>query len=138
MNDLAPIPYAKPISVTVTPISPDDRTLQVLPAGVAPRTLVRNKTEGFAVASAICGFTAIVPLVSQVIGLALGMISLSRIRRARRAGIELAGTRWALAGITSSGFALFCWIAIFVAIGVLSDSLANSAGSLSTLLEQNP
>jgi hypothetical protein len=138
MNDLTPIPYAKPISVTVTPVSSDHATAETLPAGVAPPTLVRSRTEGFAVASAICGFTAIVPLVSQVIGLAFGMISLSRIRRSRRAGIELAGTRWALAGITSSGFALFCWIAIFVAMGMLSDSLANSASSLSTLLEQSP
>lgn len=138
MNDLTRIPCARPISMPDMPVSPDDPTRQALPAGVAPRAPVRNKTEGFAVASAICGFTAFVPLVSQVIGLALGMISLSRIRRARRAGLELAGTRWALAGITSSGFALFCWIAIFVAMGMLGDSLANSAGSLSTLLEQNP
>jgi len=138
MNDLTPIPNARPIPLTVTRVAPNDPTPEALQVGGGPRTLVRRGTEGFAVASAICGFTAIVPLVSQVVGLAFGMISLFRIRRARGAGIELAGTRWALAGITSSGFALFGWIAVFLAMGMLGDSLANSADSLSTLLEQNP
>lgn len=138
MNDLTPIPFADPVPVTVRQVT-SDRPVAERPLGDVPlRAPVRGKTEGFAVASAICGFTAIVPLVSQVIGLALGMISLFRIRRARRLGIEVAGTRWALAGIISSGFALCCWITIFVAMSVLSDSLANSANSLSTLLDPMP
>ena len=153
MNDLTPIPYARPVHVAVARrvACPSRRRRHggaalghaTYPMGVTAATngtgaLVRRRTEGFAVASAICGFTAIIPVVSQVIGLTLGMISLARIRRARRAGVELAGAKWAAAGIITSGFALFGWLAIFVAMSLIGSSLSHSAGSLNTLLQQTP
>ena len=71
-------------------------------------------TDKLAVASAVCGFTAVVPVISQVAGLGLGIASLIRIRRAERCGVHLRGRGWALAGIASSGFALLSWIAVVV------------------------
>jgi hypothetical protein len=69
-----------------------------------------------AVASAVCGLTAIVPFVSQIAGLILGVASLGRIRRARRRGVRLGGRGWAVAGIVTSGFVLLCWLVAGVAL----------------------
>ncbi len=135
MPDLMHIPYARPAGTAVTRVA-DGLPATVAPASGADSAIVRRRTDGFAVASAICGFTAIVPVVSQVIGLVLGMVSLARIRRARRAGIEVRGTRWAVAGIASSGFALLCWVAVFAAMSFLSTSLSHSSQSLNALFPQ--
>lgn len=138
MNELTDIPYAQPVQATLAPVS-----AEVLPVAAMPVTgpdggLVRRRTDGFAVASAICGFTAIVPVISQVIGLALGVLSLARIGRAKRQGVQLPGTRWAVVGITSSGFALICWLGIFVGMGLLSASLSHSTESLGVLIQPAP
>jgi hypothetical protein len=138
MNELARIPQALPIQNTevVVPVA-----RPVGPAAgqsASHGALVGRRTDGFAVASAICGFTAIVPFVSQVIGLALGVLSLSRIRRARRHGLEIGGTRWAVAGIASSGFVLICWIGIIVALNLVSSTFAHSADSLGAVLQTTP
>lgn len=138
MNELARIPQALPIqdAVAVVPVA--------RPAGAAAGqsashgALVRRRTDGFAVASAICGFTAIVPFVSQVMGLVLGVLSLGRIRRARRHGLKVGGTRWAVAGIASSGFVLICWIGVIVALNLVSSTFAHSADSLGSLLQTTP
>ncbi len=135
MPEVMPIPYARPAGTAVTRVA-DGLPTTVAPAPGANTAIVRHRTDGFAVASAICGFTAIVPVVSQVIGLVLGIVSLVRIRRARRAGIEVRGTRWAVAGVASSGFALLCWVAIFVAMSVLTTSLSHSSQSLDALFQQ--
>ena len=94
---------------------------------------VVGRTDTLAVASAVCGFTAIVPVVSQVMGLALGIASLMRIRRARRYGSPLRGRGWALAGIFSSGFVLLSWIAIFAVMSAVSNSLTHTAHVLGSL-----
>ncbi len=135
MSDLTHIPYARPAGTAVTRVA-DGFPATVAPVSGAGSAIVRHRTDGFAVASAICGFTAIVPVVSQVIGLVLGIVSLARIRRAKRAGIEVRGTRWAVAGISCSGFALLCWVAIFVAMSVLTTSLSHSTQSLDALFQQ--
>lgn len=135
MPDLMHIPYARPASTAVTRVA-DGLPATVAPGSGADAAIVRHRADGYAVASAICGFTAIVPLLSQVIGLVLGIVGLARIRRARRAGIEVRGTRWAVAGITCSGFALLCWVAIFVAMSALGTSLSHSSQTLNTLFQQ--
>ncbi|MGB2984595.1 MAG: hypothetical protein WBE26_01820 [Phycisphaerae bacterium] len=138
MNDLTRIPYAQPVRAAVTRVPTEEPPAGVTTVNPAQGVLVRRRTDEYAVASAICGFTAIVPLVSQVIGLALGLLSLSRIRRARRAGIELAGAKWAAVGIFSSAFALMCWIGIFIGMTLLTSSFSHSAESLSGLLPPTP
>ena len=77
MTDLVQIPYARPAGAAVTRVA-DGLPATVAPAAGANTAIVRHRTDGFAVASAICGFTAIVPVVSQVIGLVLGRVSLAR------------------------------------------------------------
>jgi hypothetical protein len=138
MNDLTHVPYARPVGVMVTGISTQDTPVLAASVNPAGNVQVHKRTDGFAVASAICGFTAIVPLVSQVIGLALGALSLVRIRRARRAGIELGGAKWALTCIVSSAFTLICWVGIFVAISLIGSSLSHSVESLNALMPPAP
>ncbi len=138
MSDLTHVPYARPVQTTVTRV--EAQLPLVSPVGVAAAggTLGRCRTDGFAVASAICGMTAIIPFVSQVIGLGFAVVSLTRIRRARRAGIGLVGAKWAAVGMISSGFALICWVGIFVAMGLLNSSLSHSVDSLNVLLPVTP
>lgn len=134
MQGLEPVPQANYIPVPVTRIVPDDAPLAVPGQSVGALVPAPIKTDGFAVASAICGFVAIIPIVSQVIGLACGVIGLCRIRRARRVGVRIDGARWAVAGIVSSGFALLCWVGTFVFIYLLRDNLLDSVGSLQSLV----
>ncbi len=138
MNDLTHVPYARPVGTVVAGISTEHTPVGAVPVNPAGNVHVHKRTDGFAVASAICGFTAIVPLVSQVIGLAFGTLSLARIRRARRAGIELGGAKWALTGIVSSAFTLICWVGIFVAISLIGSSLSHSVESLNALTPPTP
>ena len=93
-----------------------------------------RRTEPLAVASAICGFTAFVPVLSQIIGLALGIASLLRIRRARRNGVPMRGALWAWMGIGSSGFVLLCWLAVFAAFVAIGASFQHTAGALDRIM----
>ena len=102
-------------------------------AGGAASYVGAARTDTLAVASAVCGFTAIVPVVSQVLGLGLGVASLLRIRQARRCGLKLRGRGWALAGIFSSGFVLLSWLAVFGVLLAVGRSFGNTAGVLQAL-----
>ena len=109
-------------------------TPPVVPGGLPPATsgvqpLLRG-TDTLAVASAICGFTAIVPVVSQVVGLVLGVVSLVRIGRARRRGVALRGVGWAWAGIVSSGFVMLSWIAVLGLLLAVKASLLHTVNAL--------
>ena len=95
----------------------------------------KQSTEPLAVASAVCGLTAIIPVVSQLLGLTLGLVSLVRLRRARRRGVALAGKCWAITGIVTSGFALIGWIGLAVSMTLLGSSILDSAGALDGLLQ---
>ncbi|MFQ5495474.1 MAG: DUF4190 domain-containing protein, partial [Phycisphaerae bacterium] len=93
----------------------------------------RPRTDSLAVASAVCGLTAVVPIISQLMGLCLGAAGLARIRRAKRAGRCLRGTGWAITGIVTSGVSLIGWIALFVGLAALSESLTNVSAALDAL-----
>jgi hypothetical protein len=82
--------------------------------------------------------TAIIPVLSQVIGLCFGVISLVRIRRACRLGNRLGGAKWAAVGMVSSGFALICWVGVFLVIGIVNSSFSHCADSLNTLFPVTP
>lgn len=136
MNGLEPVPTCRPIPpevslVPVPPPLPDVLSRGAVGIGSAP-----VKNDGFAVASAVCGFTGIIPIVSQVAGLTLGIMALIRIGRARRAGVPRGGTRWAVAGIVSSGLVLAGWVACFFALSVVGSSLSDITEPLGTLLQQ--
>ncbi|MHC4234075.1 MAG: DUF4190 domain-containing protein [Planctomycetota bacterium] len=66
-------------------------------------------TDRIAIASLVCGLTAVIPVVSQVAGVGLGVWALVRIRRLRRAGGPVRGSWAAGAGIVLSAAALICW-----------------------------
>ena len=119
------IPMARPCDGQVIAAAPgQERDLSTAPSG---------PTDTYAIASAICGLTAIVPVISQVAGLALGVVGMVRLRRARRAGRPLRGLGWAITGLVSSGVSLVGWVAIFVAFGILGASLAKTTSSLDSL-----
>ena len=144
MTDPIDIPYARPVQAIVTRVPPDPPPVPTAQAVVSPPNqptqvaTPRQRPDGFAVASAVCGFSAIIPIVAQVIGLVLGAVGLARIRRARRRGAGVGGVKWAVAGILSSGFVLLGWVGLFVAMNLLSASLTQSAGSLHNLLQAAP
>ncbi len=137
MNGLEPIPTCRPIPPEVSLVPGPPPLPDVLPrhaGGINPAPV---KNDGFAVASAVCGFTGIIPIVSQVAGLTLGIMALIKIGRARSAGVQRGGTRWAVAGIVSSGFTLACWVAFFFAVSFVGSSLSDISEPLGSLLQQN-
>lgn len=94
---------------------------------------VPARTEPAAVAAAVCGMSAVIPIVSQIAGLFLGFLALGRIARARRAGVILGGRRYALTGIVSSGLALAGWLAFGALMFGVNKTLAHTLKPLSTL-----
>ncbi len=108
---------------------PAHRAANVGVARPCPPAPALTRTDSLAIASAVCGFTAIVPIVSQVAGLGFGLASLARIRRARREGVALRGRGWAWAGIVTSGVLLLSWVVAIGALFVVADYLAR-AGDL--------
>lgn len=133
MNESLPVPVASPVNTPVTRVLVEP--LPTAPQGVsgAGYPLVRPSTDRLAIASAVCGLTAIIPVISQVMGLALGIASLVRIRRAGRAGVAVRGRGWALTGIISSGFALVGWVAMVAALLLVGSVFSQTAGSLDAL-----
>ena len=129
------VPTARPVTPAVTPVAVVPIARGVVHGGGVGCVAVKRPTEPLAVASAVCGLTAIIPVVSQLLGLALGVVSLIRLRRARRSGVELAGKCWAITGIVTSGFALLGWIGLAVSLTLLGSSILDSAGALDGLLQ---
>lgn len=147
MNDVTNIPQARPVQPAITgQARPVQAAITRVEALGPPPVLVElgaasqgalacRKTDGFAIASAVCGITGIVPFVTQIIGLVCGVVGLVRIRRARRRGLAVRGVGWAITGIASSGFVLLCWLAVFVGLSLASSTFANTAESLGKALE---
>ena len=92
------------------------------------------KRDACAVGSAVCGFTGFIPIVTQVIGLILGLLAIGRIRRARLFGQERGGMRHAVVGIITNGATLLIWIFVFVAVSCVFQSISTTAGDLSKLV----
>lgn len=120
---------AQPVAPTVTPLA---RPIPVREPTLWQR-LVPADTDSYALASAVCGFTAIIPVISQVAGVALGVVGLVRIRRARRAGLPRRGVGWACAGLVSSGIALAGWAVILVAFVWVRSTISGVTGELNAL-----
>jgi len=111
-------------------------SLAVYAGGVAQplSPVFQPPRDGCAIASAICGISAIVPVLSQVAGLTLGVMALVRIGRAKRRGVLLRGKGWAWAGLASSGFVLLSWLAIFITMALVSGSYTGSLSQLNGVL----
>lgn len=140
MHEPSPIPYSRPTPVTAVTIEPIPQNVTLAPPPVAggANLAAAPRTDRLAIASAVCGLTAFVPVVSQLVGLVLGVISLLRIRRARRAGVAVGGTSWAAAGIASSVFALLLWLGIMAAYAAVGSSLSHATNAFQPLLHGAP
>ena len=123
-----PLPVARPLSAA-RPAAPDHASSATL--ANAP-----GRTDRLAVASAACGLTAFVPVISQLFGLWFGAISLLRIRRARRQGGNLRGSGWAWTGMISSGIALLGWLALPALLAHLGQSFTHTTESLTSILSR--
>ena len=136
MDQPTTMPIARPAYAPPPPppVHPQAMMAPVNGVPYPPQPQAPQPTDRMAVFSAVCGLTALIPIVSQVIGLLLGIISLRRIRRARRQGVLLPGTGWAVTGLVSSGFTLLGWLAFFALMAVLATTFANSTDSLNSLL----
>jgi hypothetical protein len=120
---------AEPVCPTATPIARPISSCETnLGWGLVP-----PDTDSYALASAVCGFTAIIPVLSQVAGVVLGVAGLVRIRRARRAGFRRRGAGWACAGLVSSGVALAAWIVILVGFLWVRSTVSGVTGQLGAL-----
>ena len=118
---LAPVPASPPVadpnSPCPAPSGPSQVTCVATPvAGRPSSNIVLANTDRMAVASLVCGLTAIVPVVSQVAGIVLGVWSLVRIRRVRRAGGVAGGTWAAGTGIGFSAAVLISWVFVIAAM----------------------
>ncbi len=138
MNETLPIPTARPLSTAISPVPSDQLPVGPGFIGDPNHAIVGVKTDRMAIASAVCGLTAIIPVISQVIGLGLGIGSLVRIGRAKRDGVRMPGAGWAWTGILSSGFALVGWVAMLGMLVVVGSSLTHATGSLDALIPGLP
>ncbi len=111
---------------SASPLAEQERPL----ATIAPGLLAKTPVDRYAVASAVLGLTAIVPVLSQIAGLTLGVLALRRIRRAQQDGLPVAGRGWAITGIVSSGVGLLIWIFIAVVFGFVLSIFWTVGGKL--------
>ncbi len=157
MSPLERIPYAQPLQAIepVRGIEPANDTGQVygvesardievidaiepmqlaVPGSFAhPMNSPRPQTDRLAIGSAMMSMFGFIPVVCQVIGLALGAMSLVRIRRAKRRGIMVTGTKWAVAGLAGNGLLLVCWVGIFAVMIGLRAAFSHSSETLQAL-----
>jgi hypothetical protein len=136
MNQIIParppaLPEARPADLPIVaearPVTP-----------IATPGVLKPPVDTWAIASAICGLTAIVPVISQVAGIILGIIALRRIRHARREGFPLKGVGWAVTGIGSSVLMLLCWLFIFAAFGAVIAVFSHTTTGLDKALSPHP
>jgi len=135
-----PVPIARPLGegAPMAQVRCSSEQSQVRPPPVPGISGNNETTDKVAVASSLCGITAFIPIFSQLIGLALGIWALFRIRRARQAGRQVRGRGWAVGGITGNGFVLLGWIALLGIFATLSTSLNRATKELSPLLKKPP
>lgn len=157
MSPIERVPYAQPLQVfdPVHGIEPvDDKgsvcgvdsdgdidvvdatgTMQLAAPGsfAHPMNSPRRQTDQLAIGSVMMSMFGFIPVVCQVIGLALGAMSLVRIRRAKRLGIRVTGTKWAVTGLAGNGLLLVCWIGIFAVMIGLRAVFSHSSETLQAL-----
>lgn len=114
------------------PSVPPYRTPPPVPAH-GPEQMAPVRTDRAAVASAVCGMTAVIPIVSQVAGLVLGLLALRRIAKARRAGVIVGGRSYAWTGLVSSALALAGWAAFGGLMVGVNRTLAHTLKPLAAL-----
>ena len=97
----------------------------------SPIVVYLRQVDPLALASAVCGLTAFIPIVSQLAGIALGAAGLVRIGRPRRRGLARRGVGWGVAGLGSSGAALAVWALLAAAFIAAAAPFRNVGDALS-------
>jgi len=114
IHTTALVPLARPLPIAAS-------VSGCLP--VSPPLTPTQSVDRCAVASAVCGLTAFIPILSQLAGIVFGCVALRRIAVQRRRGWRTRGTGWAIAGICSSVAVLVGWAGMFVALLALRTRL---------------
>jgi len=127
--------FAAPPPLPVTPNPAVEMIAECAATGSLP-TPQAGGTDKVAVASTVCGLAPFIPVLSQVIGLILGIWALLRIRRSRRAGRYVRGSGWAAAGISGNGLVLLGWLALFGTFAALKGTLDETTRKLHPLLKK--
>ena len=83
-----------------------------------------------AVTSVVVGAVPIIPILSQIVGVILGLVALRRISQARRAGIDLPGSGCAWAGISLNIISLVGWILMLVLGSFVASNISSSLEAL--------
>jgi len=126
------IPQARPIhpDVAASANSFEDSLVDASIRFQRDSVVQRPVTDRLAVASALCSLLAFIPVLTQIVGLVCGLLSLRRIRRARRSDHPLRGAKWAWTGIITNGGTLAGWFAMFAALQFLGTTLGGTTRAL--------
>lgn len=135
------VPVASPVNpvgVSKVPIARPAKFPTIAPGNggdtyITTTTTTQPITDRLAVASAVCGLSGFIPVVSQVAAIVLGVMSLGRIKRARRHGVLVPGRGWATTGIVGGVVSLAGWIAMGGFLALVGSSLSQSTDALDTL-----
>ena len=114
------VPVARPIAPT----------LQTGIASEYPTPIPAARSNRLAVASVAMGAVPLIPILSQIIGIVLGLMALRRISQARRAGVALKGGRCAWAGIGLNVISLLGWILTLVLGSFVASNISGSLEAL--------
>jgi hypothetical protein len=90
--------------------------------------------DGYAIASLGLGLTGIIPIISQVVGIWLGVASLRRLRRGLQTGEPRRGAWMAWLGLTFNGAGLMGWIAVIAILGWVTATVGESAATLNSVV----
>jgi len=126
---------AHPVEVSSVPVARPVGFPTIAPGhcGETYITTTQPITDRLAVASAVCGLSGFIPVVSQLAAIVLGFMSLGRIKRARRQGVQVPGRGWAMTGIVGGVVSLSGWIAMGGFLTLVGSSLSQSSETLNLL-----
>lgn len=102
----------------------------VVGGALAQPYLPAAPTDKLAITSAICGLVPVIPVISQLAGVVLGIMAIGRIRAARQRGVAMGGMGWAIAGIVSSVVFLIASVIVLIILGSVLWLFVHSANTL--------
>ncbi len=125
----------RPVPVNGVPVARPAGFTTITPGhgGETYITTTQPVTDRLAVASAVCGLSGFIPVVSQLAAIVLGFMSLRRIKLASRHGVMVPGRGWAMTGIIGGVVSLAGWIAMAGFLALVGSSLSQSTETLSLL-----
>ncbi len=114
------VPVARPIPLWGRNGDTSEKITPILP----------KRGNRLAVTSVVFGAVPIIPILSQIVGVIMGLVALRRISQARRAGIDLPGRGCAWAGISLNIISLVGWILTLVLGSFVASQMSSSLNAL--------